>query len=63
MGNDELIINLFRISRPEHKLKNQDVTQDNNANKVYYEVESRIRKIIQGLDEIMPKNSKYLVKT
>lgn len=55
MGSDELIINLFRISQTEQKLKKDNITQENNTNIVHYEVGSKIRKTIQELGGTMPE--------
>ena len=35
MGSDELIVNLFRISQTEQKLKNDDIKGEGNANSVH----------------------------
>lgn len=38
MGSDELIVNLFRISQTEQKLKNANIKLKSDANKTHYEV-------------------------
>ena len=42
MGSDELIINLFRISQTEQKLKKENINGEKNANKTHYYVGSKI---------------------
>ena len=56
MGSVELAANLFRISQTEEKIKNDNVTGENNANKVHYTVGKKIRKTIQELGGTMPEN-------
>ena len=53
MGSDELIANLFRISQTEQKLKKDNVKTENEANKVHYEVGSKIRNTIKELGGTM----------
>ena len=55
MGSDELIINLFRISQTGQKLKNENIKIEKEANKVHYEVGSKIRKTIEELGGTMPE--------
>ena len=38
MGSDELIVNIFRISQTEQKLKNANIKLKSDANKTHYEV-------------------------
>ena len=56
MGSDELIINLFRISQTEQKLKRDNIYGEDNANKVHYKVGSKIRKTIKELGGTMPED-------
>ncbi len=56
MGSTELIANLFRISQTEQKLKNDNISGENNANKVHYNVGKKIRKTIQELGGTMPED-------
>ncbi len=55
MGSDELIANLFRISQTDQKLKKDNVKTENEANKVHYEVGSKIRNTIKELGGTMPE--------
>lgn len=55
MGSDELIINLFRISQTEQKLKNENIKIEKEANKAHYEVGSEIRSTIKRLGGTMPE--------
>ena len=56
MGSDELIINLFRISQTNQKLKKDNITGENNANKTHYNIGKNIRDVIKKNDGIMPEN-------
>ena len=56
MGSDELIVNLFRISQTEQKLKNDDIKGEGNANKTHYEVGNKIRNTIKELGGTMPED-------
>ncbi len=56
MGSDELIINLFRISQTEQKLKKDNIKGEKNANKTHYKVGSKIRETIKELGGTMPEN-------
>ena len=56
MGSDELIVNLFRISQTEQKLKNENIKLENSANKTHYEVGKEIRKTIKRLGGTMPED-------
>jgi len=74
MGSDELIINLFRISQTEQKLKKDKINSETDANNIHYEVGNKIRNTIRELGGTMPedfqtpeksikqieKNNKYL---
>jgi len=55
MGSDELIVNLFRISQTEQKLKKENIKTEKEANKAHYEVGSKIRKTIKELGGTMPE--------
>lgn len=55
MGSDELIANLFRISQTEQKLKKENIKTEKEANKVHYEVGSKIRNTIKELGGTMPE--------
>ena len=56
MGSDELIVNLFRISQTEQKLKNENIKLESKANKTHYEVGKEIRNTIRKLGGTMPEN-------
>ena len=56
MGSDELIINLFRISQTKQKLKKDNITGENKANKTHYNIGKNIRDVIKKNDGIMPEN-------
>ena len=56
MASDELIANLFRISQTEQKLKNENISFENEANKTHYEVGKEIRNTIEKLGGTMPEN-------
>ena len=56
MGSDELIINLFRISQTEQKLKNDNIEGERTANQTHYEVGKKIRKTIEELGGTMPED-------
>ncbi len=56
MCSDELIANLFRISQTEQKLKKEKINNEKEANKVHYEVGSKIRKTIKELGGTMPED-------
>ena len=56
MGSDELIVNLFRISQTEQKLKNEKINLESKANQTHYEVGKEIRNTIKKLGGTMPEN-------
>lgn len=56
MGSDELIINLFRISQTEQKLKNDNISGEGNANITHYNMGKDIRKFIEEQGGTMPEN-------
>lgn len=56
MGSDELIVNLFRISQTEQKLRNDNVETEKNANMIHYKVGSKIRDTIKELGGILPED-------
>ena len=58
MGSDELIINLFRISQTEQKLKKDKIDTETDANNTHYEVGNKIRNTIKELGETMPEDFK-----
>lgn len=56
MGSDELIVNLFRISQTEQKLRKDNIQSEMDANKTHYEVGSKIRNTIKELGGTMPED-------
>ena len=55
MGSDELIINLFRISQTEQKLKKDNIQRENDANIAHYIVGKNIREVIAKNGGTMPE--------
>ena len=55
MGSDELIVNLFRISQTEQKLKRENINTEKDANNTHYQVGSKIRNTIKELGGVMPE--------
>ena len=55
MGSDELIVNLFRISQTEQKLKRDKTSTEKEANDTHYEVGVKIRNTIKDISGIMPE--------
>ena len=51
----KLIVNLFRISQTEQKLKKDNIQNEKEANKAHYEVGSKIRRTIKELGGTMPE--------
>ena len=56
MGSDELIVNLFRISQTEQKLRKDNIQNEMDANKTHYEVGSKVRNTIRELGGTMPED-------
>ena len=56
MGSDELIINLFRISQTEQKLKKDNIQKENDANIAHYTVGKNIREVIAKNGGTMPED-------
>ena len=56
MGSDELIVNLFRISQTNQKLKNENIMGEANANLTHYEVGMKVRDAIRNIGGTMPEN-------
>ena len=56
MGSDELIVNLFRISQTEQKLKKENINIESEANKTHYEVGKKVRKAIADIGGTMPED-------
>jgi len=56
MGSVELAANLFRISQTDEKIKNENITGENNATKTHYIVGKKIRKAIRDIGGTMPED-------
>jgi len=56
MGSDKLIVNLFRISQTEQKLKKENINLESEANKTDYEVGKKVRKAIADIGGTMPED-------
>ena len=56
MGSVELAANLFRITQTEEKLKNENISSENGANKAHYEVGSKVRETIKELGGTMSED-------
>ena len=56
MCSDELIVNLFRISQTNQKLKNEKIKGENNANKTHYDMGKNIRNFIKKHGGTLPEN-------
>ena len=56
MGSEELADNLFRIVHTEAKLKKDNVTGENNANRVHYNMGKDIRDFIAKQGGTMPED-------
>jgi len=56
MGSDELIMNLFRISQTEQKLKKDNIRKENDANIAHYTVGKNIREVITKNGGTMPED-------
>ena len=56
MGSDELIINLFRISQTEQKLKRDTIKGEEKAKETHYKVGKEIRNTIKKLGGTMPED-------
>ncbi len=55
MGSDELIANLFRISQTEQKIRNDNITGENNANNTHFIIGKNIREVIEKNGGTMPE--------
>ena len=56
MGSDELIVNLFRISQTEQKLKRDNINNELDADITHYNVGRKIRNTIKELGATMPED-------
>ncbi len=55
MGSEELADNLFRIVQTNKKLKNENVTEEEQANKIHYNMGRDIRNFIKSQGGTMPE--------
>ena len=56
MGSTELAANLFRATQTEDKLKRENIKGKQNANRVHFQVEAKVRKTIEELGGTMPED-------
>lgn len=56
MGSTELAANLFRATQTDEKLRRDNVLGKQDANKVHYEVGSKVRQTIEELGGTMPED-------
>jgi len=56
MGSDELIVNLFRISQTEQKIKKENIQGESNANGAHYKMGKDIREFINKQGGTMPED-------
>ena len=55
MGSEELAANLFRITQTESKLKKDNISTENEANKTHYNIGKNIREVIAKNGGTMPE--------
>lgn len=56
MGYEELAANLFRATQTEAKLKREQITGKENANRTHYDVGKKVRETIKDLGGTMPED-------
>lgn len=56
MGYEELAANLFRATQTEAKLRREQITGKENANRTHYEVGQKVRQTIADLGGTMPED-------
>ena len=56
MSSTELAANLFRITQTDEKLKNENISGEDNANKTHYNVGKNVREAIIKNKGILPEN-------
>ena len=56
MGSEELAANLFRITQTESKLKRDNISTENEANKTHYNIGKNIRDVIAKNGGSMPED-------
>ncbi len=55
MGSEELAANLFRITQTEAKLKKDNISSEDDANKTHYNIGKNIREVIIKNGGTMPE--------
>jgi DNA-damage-inducible protein D len=55
MGSEELIVNLFRISQTESKLKRENIEGESDANKAHTQIGKKVRSAIKSMGGTMPE--------
>ncbi len=56
MGSTELAANLFRATQTDEKIRRENITGKDEANKTHYEVGKKVRKTIEELGGTMPED-------
>ncbi|WP_044973053.1 DNA damage-inducible protein D [Ruminococcus sp. HUN007] len=56
MGSTELAANLFRATQTDEKLRRDNITRKDEANKTHYEVGAKVRQTIADLGGTMPED-------
>ena len=56
MGSTELAANLFRATQTEEKLRRDNITDKQQANKTHYDVGAKVRQTIAELGGTMPED-------
>lgn len=56
MGSTELAANLFRATQTDEKLRRENITGKENANRTHYEVGKKVRQTIKELGGTMPED-------
>ena len=56
MGSEELAANLFRITQTDAKLEKNNITGEDNANDVHYNVGKEVRNTIKRIGGTMPED-------
>ena len=56
MNEDELVDNLFRINQTKQKLLRDNVTKEEEADNIHYEVGKKVRKAIADIGGVMPED-------
>ena len=56
MGSSELAANLFRTTQTDDKLRRENITGKQKANKTHFEVGQKVSQTIEELGGTMPEN-------